>query len=313
MALVAIFAVLLIGLSRHTSKLRVKQKDLSRQVQAVASEVQRIHERTQREAQARKLIAQAEKLASQGKVQALKLSLDKLQQLGQTGTLETHRIQIERLMRRAEGWPAVGDDIVFVWRREDGAANLKARGKATIDPKGNLVCTGGGFVVDSVNQLLFKRCTTSHELTIETLMQSESASQTGPARAITFSTDGYVRNFTLGQSGNSLIIRLKTSITGTATNGHELVIGKVPINKMSHVVMTYSPGIMRYYLNGGLVFETDKVRGDFSNWESTHHFVLGDEYADPRDWIGRLGGVVIYDRALTSGEVVMNFEACGLQ
>ena len=82
---------------------------------------------------------------------------------------------------------------------------------------------------------------------------------------------------------------------------------------MSHVVMTYSPGIMRYYLNGGLVFETDKVRGDFSNWESTHHFVLGDEYADPRDWIGRLGGVVIYDRALTSGEVVMNFEACGLQ
>ncbi|MDP6502048.1 MAG: hypothetical protein QF886_00475, partial [Planctomycetota bacterium] len=100
---------------------------MSRQVQAIASDVQRIHERTQREAQARKLLAQAEKLASQGKVQALKLSLDKLQQLGQTGTLETHRIQIERLLRRAEGWPAVGDDIVFVWRREDGAANLKAR------------------------------------------------------------------------------------------------------------------------------------------------------------------------------------------
>ncbi|MDA1142262.1 MAG: hypothetical protein O3B01_27175 [Planctomycetota bacterium] len=311
--LIALVAVLLIVLSQHISKLQGEQKNLRQQIQAVAAEMRELQEKIQIEARARELFAQAETLAVEGKKLELKLSLDKLQELGQTDTLTAHHKQVEELIRRAEGWPATEEDIVFIWRREDGVANLKPRGRAHIDENGNLACTGGGFLVDSVNTLLFKRCTASHELTIETLMQSESSAQSGPSRTITFSTDGSSRNFTLGMDGDSIIVRLKTSITGTATNGHELTVGKVPINSMSHVVVTYSSGLLRYYLNGEKLFETEKVQGDFSNWEPTHHFLLGDEYATPRDWIGRLGGVAIYDRALNPEEVMMNFEASGVR
>ncbi len=57
---------------------------------------------------------------------------------------------------------------------------------------------------------LYDTLTTSNQLTLLVAMRTSNLEQTGPARIVTYSRDGWGRNFTLGQIRNTLTFRLRT-------------------------------------------------------------------------------------------------------
>jgi outer membrane protein assembly factor BamB len=60
----------------------------------------------------------------------------------------------------------------------------------------------------------------------EVAFTTDDARQTGPARILTFSSDPYHRNFTLGQEGDRVVFRLRTPETGENGMNPETTIGR---------------------------------------------------------------------------------------
>lgn len=149
----------------------------------------------------------------------------------------------------------------------------------------------------------------SSEITIEAWIQAKDTKQAGPARLITLSKNSNERNFTLGQDGDKIDVRLRTN--KTSTNGLPSVAtrGSSFTTKLTHVVYTRQKnGTTRIYQNGQLVVEK-KVAGDFSNWDQSLNLALVDEHSGGRPWLGTLHLVAIYDRALSVKEVTKNLTA----
>ncbi len=152
---------------------------------------------------------------------------------------------------------------------------------------------------------LRKALVKSGRLTLGVWLQTDSSGQGGPARIITYSRDPMSRNFTLGQSGDALVFRLRT--TETEFNGQYrslLVPGVFSDQRVQHLAVTFDGSEVRLYIDGQLHPASLELGGDFSGWGRNHQLVFGDEPAGGRPWHGNIHHVVIYDRVLDAGEIV---------
>ncbi|MDA1191881.1 MAG: PKD domain-containing protein, partial [Candidatus Poribacteria bacterium] len=231
-----------------------------------------------------------------------------------------HRMERQKIDLKIGAWPHSPDGLVFLWE-SGNLSNLvldpssgsmrsyavKPRGKAHYDRFYTMQVAGGAYVADDANQNLLNELKKSNALTIEATITTDSLSQEGPARIVSFSTNGNARNFTLGQQGSQLVIRLRTPQTGDNGTNPEATLFAIEAGTPTHVVVTYTPGKLVAYKNGVKVVESNSVTGDFRNW-SAQHLVFGDEYQDDRDWHGSIEGVAIYNRALDANEARLNYE-----
>jgi hypothetical protein len=97
---------------------------------------------------------------------------------------------------------------------------------------------------------LSTRLRQSDQFTLSTIVKSNSPKQEGPARIISFSSDPFHRNFTLGQEKTNLIFRLRTPITGK--NGMFTGLGVPNLfgdTQPHHLVFTYSHSTLRLYVD----------------------------------------------------------------
>lgn len=146
-------------------------------------------------------------------------------------------------------------------------------------------------------------------LSVEVCLEVSNTSQVGPARIVSLSADPGRRDFTLGQAGDKLVFRLRTTCTSEngmpelTTKGGTLAGGRV------HAVATFDGVHRRIFVNGRLAAEMP-TDGDFSSWEA-FPLLIGNEGTGDRPWAGRLYLVAIYDRALSPEEIARNFECCG--
>lgn len=205
-----------------------------------------------------------------------------------------------------ESWPADIRGLVYVWQQGD-SEGLELRGKAKLDTAGRLDVSNGSAIVAGIEQQLLDACRKSGELTIEVLLTTSKSIQNGPARIVTFSTDASNRNFTLGQDGKHLILRLRTPETGSNGFPPETRLAPIQVSKPMHIVVSYRPGNLVCSINGEEVLRTSEVRGDLSNW-SAHSVVLGDELKDPRDWSGTISRIALRSRFVDSEEAGRLFE-----
>ena len=213
--------------------------------------------------------------------------------------------------------PVSQGDLVFVWKLK-GAANmipgegtqpaqfcrLRGEGNATFARNGAMETVSGAFVAEDADARLLSACRQSNQLTVEAMITPENASQEGPARIISSSESPYARNFTLGQTRDRFIFRLRTS--GNDKNGTkpEVTLCQLQAGKPQHVIVTYQPGELHCYLDGTQVLDTDKVQGDFSNW-SPQHLIFGDEWTRDRKWRGTLSHIAIHSRVIGPEEAAM--------
>lgn len=152
-------------------------------------------------------------------------------------------------------------------------------------------------------------CKRSHELTIEAWVKPENVQQAGPARIVSLSADASRRNFTLGQDGAKLDVRLRAE--ATSENGLPSLSSAAGSLKteLTHVVYTRNVGgEATLYLNGK-PGAAKKLDGKLTNWSDDFRLILANEAGGDRAWRGELHLVAIYSRALSEQEVAQNFAA----
>ena len=211
------------------------------------------------------------------------------------------------------------DSLIFRWETASRAGvlfdprNDRYR-DAHLEPRGTARLTrhfamdtsrGGHFVLDQADDLL-SALRETNQLSIEALITPTLPDQSGPARIVTFSSGPSARNVTLGQSGDRLVLRLRTERTGVNAVPPELDLLPLTAGETTHVIVTYWNGRVTAFADGQPVFSSDAVQGDFSTW-SPQHLLFGDEWGGGRHWAGQLEGVAIYNRALTPEEAAQRF------
>ena len=153
---------------------------------------------------------------------------------------------------------------------------------------------------------LHRRLVATGALTVEVVVDPARAVQWGPARLVSYSEDTSRRNFTLGQEGAALQVRLRT--TQSDANGHPSLTVEDVFGRPGprHIVVTYDGTDEHVYVDGMLRRSSRARRGSFESWDPEHVLVFGNEASGTRPWRGRLALVAIYDRALGRDEVAAN-------
>jgi VanZ like family/Concanavalin A-like lectin/glucanases superfamily len=105
---------------------------------------------------------------------------------------------------------------------------------------------------------LFDALVQRGQLTLLISMRPDSMDQIGPARVVTYSQDGFNRNFTLGQIHNALTFRLRTPDSGLNGTSPALYSGPVlSLNRTSFVAVTYDGRFSRLYVDGKWAAQAD--------------------------------------------------------
>ncbi|MGB5350295.1 MAG: LamG domain-containing protein [Polyangiales bacterium] len=155
------------------------------------------------------------------------------------------------------------------------------------------------------------RAQASGELTVEAWITPADATQGGPARIISMSTDPWVRNFMLGQESSTYAARFRADGEQDWDNGSPTIFtatGTASV-ALTHVVHTHSAsGAEVLYVNG-VENETFTRMGGLSQWDATYPIIVANEGTNDRAWLGELHLIAVYDRALDAAEVEQNFTA----
>ncbi|MEE8525290.1 MAG: LamG-like jellyroll fold domain-containing protein [Thermoanaerobaculia bacterium] len=222
----------------------------------------------------------------------------------------------ERLADAAPGWPSSHHGLVFLWQTGDQpnlvfdpeldaetTYPLTAKGRARLDRNWAMVLGEGVFeAAPEAAERLFTAARSSNELTLEVTLQAADPVRTGPARIVTFSTGPRRRNFTLGQEGRWLVVRVRTGLTGPDADRPQVKLFELPPDRPLHVVVTYSPGLLTAYRDGKPVTATAEIQEGFFHWQPGK-LLFGDEIGGGAPWTGTLEGLAIYNRVLEADEV----------
>jgi len=155
---------------------------------------------------------------------------------------------------------------------------------------------------------MFNALRQSNALTVEVWFRPANLKQEGPARLVTLSKNTSLRNFTIGQEGAALQVRLRTS--RSSLNGMPAVeTGRQLAPKITHAVYTRDQAGRATVFVDGKRAGGRTIAGTLANWDRSHRLALGNELSGDRPWLGTLYMAVIYNRALTAAEVARNFQA----
>ena len=102
----------------------------------------------------------------------------------------------------------------------------------------------------------FDRLVEAGEMTILLWFRTSDATQRGPARIVTFSKDPWVRNFTIGQRGRSLVFRLRTPASGpNGTSPQVETLDIIEAGRDVFVAAVYDGRMSQVYADGVLAAE----------------------------------------------------------
>ena len=103
---------------------------------------------------------------------------------------------------------------------------------------------------------------------------------------------------------------MRTTVSGTnGTSPSTLSDSGTAETSFSHIVYTRdATGLVKLYKKG-IEILSKVIDGDFSNWDNNYRLGLGDELKDERPWLGEFHLVSLYGRALSTEEVMLNFNA----
>ncbi len=192
------------------------------------------------------------------------------------------------------------------WRAEvaHGARPAQYQGQRT---RGGIEFRSPGALASaSPPTRLYQDLTSGAGLSLEVFVNTADRRQSGPARIVSYSGGhGDLRNFTLAQQHQDLVVRLRTGSTDEWQNVPP-VKDVFRSREFQHIVVTYDFSEQLAYVNGTLRARAP-LAGRFSNWDPNYHLLLGNEATFDRPWLGGIAFVAIYDRALSEGEILKNY------
>jgi len=162
----------------------------------------------------------------------------------------------------------------------------------------------GQAVSESSSREFFDRLVKGKGLTLELWLQTEDLTQSGPARILSYSINPVLRNFTVGQSRDKLVVKLRTTKTNLNGTDPQLVIADTfNSTSLQHIVIIYDFTEQRVYINGDQKARSNILKGNFSNWDRSCSLVVGNEATGDRPWKGKIYYAAVFDRALTEHEI----------
>ncbi len=144
---------------------------------------------------------------------------------------------------------------------------------------------------------------------LEVLISPANNHQDGPARIVSYSLNQNYRNFTLGQRGIDLIMRLRTK--NTNLNGTEpvLIVEDVFTRvEPLHIAVSYNFEEQSVFVNGSIRTTSILPGGDFRNWDPGYPLILGNEATGDRPWLGKIYYVAIYNCPLDARGVRSSYD-----
>lgn len=145
-------------------------------------------------------------------------------------------------------------------------------------------------------------------ISVEVHLAPETNDQRGPARIVSYSLDTQHRNFTLGQDGDALVLRLRTTATDLNGSRPQLdVPGVFAPGVARHIIITYDGTLEKVFIDGRPAHTDTALTGRMTSWDPDYQFLLGNELTGNRPWRGELYLVALYNRALTEAEVQRNY------
>ena len=143
-------------------------------------------------------------------------------------------------------------------------------------------------------------------LTVETWLIPYQLKASGLNRIISYSQDVFRTNFTFGQHQQGLVFRLRTD---AYPDSRQVFVPRVFMpEKLQHIVVSYDFSHCRIYIDGQLRIDSQLLRGGFSTWNPNYLFLLGNEQTGDHPWFGSIKNVVVYNRPVTSAEVVEHYK-----
>jgi hypothetical protein len=223
-----------------------------------------------------------------------------------------------------KSWPGTDVGLVVAWSSKgaskvaglagnnSGKWSFARRGSAKIAQSGVMELANGALLAPQAEKAILSACKQTGQLGIEAVITSSESRQTGPARIISFSSSGYLRNFTLAQEGEYLVLRLRTPRTGSNGMNPETRLCRISPKRRHHVIVTYRDGELVCYLDGRQKTQSTHVHGDFANWDAKQHFLFGDEWSREggRDWKGQLERFAIHNRFIGAAEARRRYQLC---
>lgn len=166
----------------------------------------------------------------------------------------------------------------------------------------SLQASGGRSQVTGLDESWTEAIQNHSELSLVVHFQAENLNQNGPARILSCSGGSGERNFTIGQEGNGLVLRLRTTKTGANGLNPQVQLGTIQADTLHRLVVTYRKGELSCYLDGKAC-TVQQIDGDFSNWKN-FPLLLGNEHQDDRPWKGRIHAFAVYAKVLDADEAI---------
>jgi hypothetical protein len=160
-------------------------------------------------------------------------------------------------------------------------------------PNGGLRFSAPGIAKTDEAPAWLDRVRDSHRLDLVLRVRPNSISQSGPARIFTISKDPFLRNLTLGQEHDRLVLRIRTPETDA--NG-------VPQRELPNVFaeahwveifVSVSPGRLRVVINGETRLDDRLPQAPLAHFDMSYLLALGNELTGDRPWRGDMAQATV--------------------
>jgi VanZ family protein len=159
---------------------------------------------------------------------------------------------------------------------------------------GQLLFPSQGMARTSVPDTFNRNFADSGMLSVEMWLTSNDAAQLGPARILTYSAGPYLRNLTIGQAAESLVLRLRRDAADPNGRAGELILpGVFAPNQPVHVLVRHDSSGTSIEIDGVLRLLSADRPADFSSWNANFDLVLGNEATGDRPWLGAIDRITI--------------------
>jgi VanZ family protein len=147
----------------------------------------------------------------------------------------------------------------------------------------------------------------ANELAVALEIRPSAGKQYGPARILSLSKDVFTRNLTIGQSGEDLVIRLRTPSTDLNGIPQSVIRGVLKPLAWRRIDVSIRSGEMVVKVDGDVVLERVLPASPLEGWDRTYPLVLGNELTGNRPWYGEIGQATI-----VAGEEIIDYGRPGV-
>ena len=152
---------------------------------------------------------------------------------------------------------------------------------------------------------IYDLCTITNELTIEAWIKPLVVNQSA-ARIVSYSQDASARNFSLSHGSDQYEGRVRTTTTAISGQPTLSPLGAID-GELQHVVYVFRGDAKALIFVNGVEVARVTIGGDLSNWASTYRLAIANELLDSRPWLGTFNYLAIFDRNISSEEVLHNY------